>query len=86
MSAAELVVALAWPAVVLVVALSSFVFVVRLVQSAQWRELALKTVGDHEKQLKALGDSQADIIEAVTKLATSTQNEITRLDNSVVVR
>jgi len=75
-----------WPVTLLLALGLTFAFVLRVLDVRKWRELAMKTVDGHEKQLKALADSQADIIEAVTKLATSTQNEITRLDNTVVVR
>ena len=77
---------LVWPVTLLLALGLTFAFVLRVLDVRKWRELAMKTVDGHEKQLKALADSQADIIEAVTKLATSTQNEITRLDNTVVVR
>ena len=84
MSPAEIVVALAWPVVVLALGLCSFVFVLEVLNVQKWRALAMSTVEVHEMALNRLSRDVASQNAVIRDLATKTQDELTRVENMVV--
>lgn len=85
MSAAQLVIALAWPVVALALGLAAFVFVLRVLDVQKWRALALKTVETNEAQLKALAATDDVLHLKITHVETELRNELARIENLVVL-